>query len=197
LRCIGQPLTIMLQATKNLTKFVELIKPSEDSIINLSVKSSGELDLFFYLRKGNGISTFLRLLEYGTLTLKKRDYGYYLDFNGTIEGINVEVTFLNEAGSSDEDVARYEASVSDADEAEVERAYPEEVAGFRKEILNKLTFEEWTNYVSEFQIERPWYPIREFVAKQDDSSLSYIIGGAFAWDRTKQGREYWKTISNR
>ncbi len=187
----------MLQATKNLTKFVELIKPNEDSVINLSVKSSGELDLFFYLRKGNGTNMFLRLLEYNTLTLKRRDEGYYLDFHGTIEGINVEVTFLNEAGSSDEDVARYEASVSDAEEEEVERAYPDEVAGFRKEILNKLTFEEWTNYVSEFQKARPWYPIKDFVAKQDESSLSYIIGGAFAWDETEQGREYWKTIANR
>ena len=94
---------IMLQATKNLTKFIELMNPNEASVINLSIKSSGELDLFLYLKKGNGVDVFTKLLLIDTLTLSTREggsrYDKYLDLKGTLDGFDIEVTFLNEVGN--------------------------------------------------------------------------------------------------
>ncbi len=79
------------------------MKPNAESIINLSVKSNGELDLFLYLKKGNGIDLFTKLLLIDTLTLSTREggsrYDKYIDLKGTFEGFYIEVTFLNEVGN--------------------------------------------------------------------------------------------------
>lgn len=179
----------MLQATKNLTKFVELMKPNEASVINLSVKSSGELDLFFYLKKGNGIDMFTKLLMSDTLTLTSRDGGCetdkYLDIKGTFEGFKIEATFLNEVGSLDNDIVQ------------IERAkYPIEVACLQKDVLELLSYDEWVEFVDELNADRVGFT-NDYIERNKEDGLYTFVAGAFSWENTKKGHSYWRTIASR
>lgn len=185
LRCIGQPLiTTMLQATKNLTKFVELMNPSEASVINLSVKSSGALDLFFYLKKGNGIDMFTSLLMRNTLTLSTRD-DKYIDFKGTFEGFEVEVTFLKEGGSLDDDIVQLEFP-----------KYPSEVACLREDVLTLLSYDEWFEFVEELRADAINGSIN-YIERNKEDDLYGFVCGAFSWENTKKGHSYWRAIASR
>jgi hypothetical protein len=94
----GKPLTIMLNATKNLVKFVQKMNPSEEATLRLAVGVvRKEIDCLFYLNRGNGREMFAKLMTIPTITLTQRGTdNQYIDLVGEFDGYSVDITFLNE-----------------------------------------------------------------------------------------------------
>lgn len=83
---------MLLQATKNLTKFVQKINPCAETFIRAGVNHRGVVDCLFYLNQGNGREIFSKLIACKTIDMVDRG-GDFIDLNGTFDGYAVEIAF--------------------------------------------------------------------------------------------------------
>ena len=84
---------MLLQATKNLTKFVQDIDPCAETFIRASVNHKGVVDCLFYLNQGNGREIFSKLIDCKTIEIVDRGSKDFIDLNGLFDGYAVEIAF--------------------------------------------------------------------------------------------------------
>jgi hypothetical protein len=174
----------MLQSAKNLVKFVSKMNPSDDTTLRLAIGHSKEIDCLFFLNKGNGREMFAKLMACPTINLTTRGTDdKYIDLIGKFDGYSVDVTFLDEPN----------------DIVELERADPK--AGYPElakcsSHWNYMTPEEWDKFIENINA-CSINDTKGYLERNDSYSFRNLIGGAFAWDETKEGSRYWIEISDR
>lgn len=171
----------MLQATKNLTKFVQTMKPNNEATIRLEATTSGKVDCLFYLHKGNGRSIFAKLIVCPTIDVNDRGE-YFLDLFGTFDGYAVNITFAKERNSND---------LVTLERHDPKAGYPELAKCYTH--WNYMTPEEWEKFIEN----AGGHAEAKRKMEQNESGngkFGSLISGAFAWDETKEGGNYWIDI---
>lgn len=178
----------MLQAAKNLVKFISVVKPNEDAIITLGITKHEEIEAFFRLHKGNGREIFAKLITCPTLELSQMEStsDKYINLEGMYDGYKLKVTFLNERDSNDLVVL---------ERHDPKAGYP--MLAKCSNHWNYMTPEEWEKFIDNLEDLNPRRAKEHMDLHHDDDDFRHLIESAFPWDRTKEGARYWIEISKR